>query len=117
MVSHDLGVISHFCERIAVMYAGRIVESGTTESVLAAPAHPYTKALLACSVSLDAPARQPLPIIKGVPPAAGNWPSGCPYRSRCSIALDLCAQDRPPLDGLNGHRAACHCAELVGRTA
>ncbi|MGN6187507.1 MAG: ABC transporter ATP-binding protein [Conexibacter sp.] len=113
LVSHDLGVISHFCDRIAVMYAGRVVECGPTAAVLADPGHPYTKALLACSIALDAPPRERLPIVEGSPPAPGRWPSGCPYRTRCSIARDRCAEIRPPLAGPSGHAAACHYAELL----
>jgi oligopeptide/dipeptide ABC transporter ATP-binding protein len=113
LVSHDLGVISHFCDRIAVMYAGRVVECGPTADVLAHPAHPYTQALLACSVALDAPARQRLAIIRGTPPAPGKWPSGCPYRERCLMAQDVCTEVRPPLDGSASHPAACHFAGLL----
>jgi oligopeptide/dipeptide ABC transporter ATP-binding protein len=113
LVSHDLGVISHFCDRVAVMYAGRVVECGSTVSVLAEPAHPYTRALLACSVSLATPARTRLAIIEGAPPAPGRWPSGCPYRPRCPLAQEVCAQVRPPLASGASHGAACHFATLV----
>lgn len=112
LVSHDLGVISHFCDRVAVMYAGRIVECGAVADVLSAPAHPYTRALLACSVSLNRPARERLAIIKGAPPAPGKWPSGCPYRPRCPLGESVCAEVRPPLAGRAGHRVACHLAKL-----
>jgi oligopeptide/dipeptide ABC transporter ATP-binding protein len=113
LVSHDLGVISQFCDRIAVMYAGRVVEDGPTAQVLELPAHPYTRALLACSVSLDAPARGRLPVVEGAPPAPGRWPTGCPYRVRCPLAQAVCGELRPPLDGSPDHRAACHFSELL----
>jgi oligopeptide/dipeptide ABC transporter ATP-binding protein len=113
LVSHDLGVISHFCDRIAVMYAGRVVECGPAAGVLSAPAHPYTQALLACSVALDVPARGRLALVEGAPPAPGKWPSGCPYRARCPLAQQVCAEVRPPLAGSPSHRAACHFAQLL----
>jgi oligopeptide/dipeptide ABC transporter ATP-binding protein len=113
VVSHDLGLISHFCDRIAVMYAGRVVEYGATKTVTSAPAHPYTQSLLGCSIALDAPNRQPLGVIEGAPPAPGKWPSGCPYRPRCPYAQEVCAEVRPPLRGDQARSAACHFAERV----
>jgi|HubBroStandDraft_6_1064221.scaffolds.fasta_scaffold85424_2 oligopeptide/dipeptide ABC transporter ATP-binding protein len=113
LVSHDLGAVSHFCDRIAVMYAGRVVEYGETARVLSQPAHPYTRALLACSLALDSPSRQRLAIIPGVVPAPGKWPSGCPFRARCPLAQDICAEVRPALLGDDGRRVACHVATRV----
>jgi oligopeptide/dipeptide ABC transporter ATP-binding protein len=117
LVSHDLGVISHFCDRVAVMYAGRVVECGPTAGVLSRPAHPYTRALRACSVALDAPGRGRLAVVEGAPPVPGRWPSGCPYRARCPLAQAVCAEQRPPLAGGVEHRAACHFADLLAEAS
>jgi oligopeptide/dipeptide ABC transporter ATP-binding protein len=110
LISHDLGVVAGFCERLIVMYAGQIVESGPTERLIARPAHPYTRALLASvpPISGDLPAR--LPSIPGSPPAAGTHIVGCPFAPRCPIARDVCRSVDPPLgrQEVDGHLAACH---------
>lgn len=108
-ISHDLHVVRHLCDRIAVMYLGRIVEEGPAEKVFGTPAHPYTRALLASTPSLyprdDADGDRVLP---GELPSPANPPSGCPFRTRCPIAEEACAAAVPPLDELApGWRAAC----------
>jgi oligopeptide/dipeptide ABC transporter ATP-binding protein len=111
LVSHDLGLVSHFCDAVAVMYAGRVVERGATETVLSSPEHPYTAALLECSATLGGTPHEPLPAIPGAPPAPGHWPSGCVFEPRCPLAFDRCRAERPALaSALDRQDAACHLA-------
>ncbi len=104
-VTHDLAVVSSLADDICVMYAGRIVESGTAEQVIGAPRHPYTRGLIDSVPSLHPPG-QPLPQIPGSTPQLVNLPSGCPFRPRCPRATEICATD-PPLSGTD-HPALCH---------
>jgi oligopeptide/dipeptide ABC transporter ATP-binding protein len=100
-ISHDLDVVAHLCDRVAVMYAGLIVEQGPTADVLERPKHPYTQALCAARTRVTAPAAVP-----GEPPSPSNWPPGCAFHPRCPRAIERCAKERPKL--LEGtHRAAC----------
>jgi peptide/nickel transport system ATP-binding protein/oligopeptide transport system ATP-binding protein len=111
-ISHDIGVVSHISKRIAVMYLGRIVEAGKTSVVLNAPQHPYTVGLLQ-SVPRPRPAerRQRAPL-EGDPPSPINLPSGCAFRTRCPMAVDVCASVVPPLRSIApGRFSACHRAE------
>ena len=88
-ITHDLGVVSELCERVLVMYAGKVVESGPVDAVFAAPNHPYTKALLACVPVLGRPERA-LDAIPGLPPAVDDLPPGCAFAPRCPMAIDEC---------------------------
>jgi oligopeptide/dipeptide ABC transporter ATP-binding protein len=109
LISHDLAVVSGMCERITVMYGGRVAESGTSRQVLTAPRHPYTAALIAISgaVSLDSDrSRAVLPSIRGQVPAAGAFPAGCPFRNRCDRATREC-EAVPPLERAGDHWVAC----------
>jgi oligopeptide/dipeptide ABC transporter ATP-binding protein len=108
LVSHDLGLVAHFCDTLAVMYAGRVVEHGSTDEVLRAPAHPYTVALLESTTSLTRPPRVPLPVISGAPPAPGRWPGGCVFAPRCPRRTDRCQTDRPALEPRGDRAIACH---------
>jgi peptide/nickel transport system ATP-binding protein len=99
-ISHDLDVVAHVCERVAVMYAGLVVEQGPTHEVLARPRHPYTAALCA------ARARALSSSIAGAPPSPSRWPPGCAFHPRCPRALPSCAVDLPRLP-VGPHRAAC----------
>ncbi len=105
LVTHDLGVAAAICDRIAVVYAGRVVELGPAEELLAAPRHPYTRALLAAAPRID-PARPPLVPIPGQPPAASELPAGCRYAPRCARATARCGE-RPPLAAGVRHAYAC----------
>jgi oligopeptide/dipeptide ABC transporter ATP-binding protein len=108
LVSHDLGLVSHFCDHVAVIYAGRVVERGRIDAVLSEPAHPYTVALLACSPALDAPPRRPLRAIGGAPPVPAAWPPGCVFEPRCPRAAERCRAEAPALATHDGRSAACH---------
>ncbi len=110
IVSHDLGLVSNFCDSLAVMYAGRIVEDGPTRQVLSRPEHPYTRALAACSTSIDALPRTPLAVIPGTAPTPADWPSGCLFEPRCALAFDRCVTERPALRPAGDREAACHLA-------
>lgn len=109
LISHDLAVVSGVCERITVMYGGRVAESGTSRQVLTAPRHPYTAALVdtSAAVSLDSDrSRAVLPAIAGQVPAAGAFPAGCPFRGRCDRATAEC-ESVPPLERAGDHLVAC----------
>ncbi|MEU3274246.1 ABC transporter ATP-binding protein [Saccharomonospora sp. NPDC006951] len=110
LVSHDLGLVSRFCDSIAVLYAGHVVESGSTADVLDDTSHPYTKTLLACSLKLDRPGRMPLPTLGGEPPQPGEWPSGCHFHPRCPDSQELCRIESPKFVTEAAHGAACHFA-------
>jgi peptide/nickel transport system ATP-binding protein len=96
-ITHDLGVVRYFATRVAVMYLGRIVESGPTERIFTAPRHPYTKALLASIPSLDPAQRSVKPAALGDMPSPENPPSGCHYHPRCTVRLPACAREDPPV--------------------
>ncbi|MEU1878753.1 ABC transporter ATP-binding protein [Streptosporangium sp. NPDC020072] len=110
LISHDLGVVSTFCDRVLVMYGGRVVESGTTEEIVGAPRHPYTRALLGSIPAMTGPLPRRLPSIPGSPPQAGARPPGCSFASRCPLAEDVCHEIEPRMeDGV-----ACHVATGAG---
>jgi peptide/nickel transport system ATP-binding protein len=110
MITHDLGVVAGLADRVLVMYAGRSVELGTTEEVYYAPRMPYTMGLLGSIPRIDAEGRSALTPIEGTPPSLGNLPTGCPFRPRCPLAIDVCAETEPDLDPVraSSHLAACH---------
>ena len=89
LVSHDWGVIAQVCQRAMVMYAGQLVEHGPVERLVATPAHPYTRALLACRPSAAAAGAR-LPAIPGQVPAPGTWPTGCRFGDRCQHVTPAC---------------------------
>jgi oligopeptide/dipeptide ABC transporter ATP-binding protein len=110
IISHDLAVVARIADRVAVMYAGRLVEEGPALRVLTSPRHPYTEALLNAVPTIDDPDR-PLAVIPGRVPAPTAWPAGCRFHPRCGFAWDRCALSEPPLrDG-----ARCWLAEEPGR--
>jgi len=113
-IAHDLAVVRHFCERIAVMYLGKIVEIGTREQIYERPAHPYTRALLSAVPDVTLLGKSTTRIrLEGDVPTPINPPSGCRFRTRCWKAQDICAQQEPPLTPKNnGSVAACHFPEV-----
>ncbi|MEW6566559.1 MAG: ABC transporter ATP-binding protein [Chloroflexota bacterium] len=111
-ITHDLATAKYICDRIAIMYLGRIAESGDLQEVYRMPLHPYTQALLAAVPVPDPEARRQTPMPKGEIPNPINPPTGCRFHPRCPIAREVCAQDEPELRELRpGHRVACHFAE------
>ena len=113
MISHDLGVMADIADEMLVLYAGRVMEQGAAGTVLSHPAHPYTRALLACRPRLDSPLYltrgEQLPSINGAPPRAGMQPQGCPFSSRCMQAEPRCAVLPAALRvDASGRMAACH---------
>jgi oligopeptide/dipeptide ABC transporter ATP-binding protein len=107
-ISHDFGVVSRMADDIAVMYAGRIVEHGSSKDILLGCRHPYTTALLATTPRIDVTLDR-LPAIPGRVPGPASRPSGCYFRPRCPQALDICRAERPADTRLgDGHFAACH---------
>jgi oligopeptide/dipeptide ABC transporter ATP-binding protein len=110
-VSHDLGVVRHFCERTAVMYLGRIVESAPTGVLFDAPKHPYTQLLRSASPVPDPQAPQRVLVPEGEPPSPVAPPPGCHFNPRCPFATDICREVVPPLRELGiGRLVACHHA-------
>ncbi|MFI2258002.1 ABC transporter ATP-binding protein [Streptomyces tubercidicus] len=108
LITHDLGVVADVADTIAVMYAGRIVETASVHQLYRAPAHPYTRGLLDSVPRLDRKGRQ-LYAIKGLPPSLTAIPSGCPFHPRCPLAQDICRTDPPPLyEAGPGRASACH---------
>jgi peptide/nickel transport system ATP-binding protein/oligopeptide transport system ATP-binding protein len=113
LITHDLGVVAKMADRVAVMYAGRIVEQGPAESIFSAPAHPYTVGLARSIPKLDGDRNQRLTPIQGSPPSLTNLPSGCPFRPRCPNAKAACEESYPAERELDaGHRVACHETDL-----
>lgn len=110
LITHDLGVVSQVCQRVVVMYAGEVVETGTTEEVLRQPKHPYTKALIGALPDLAQP-DQPLSAIPGESPDLRNRPRGCVFASRCAHALPICIEEPPVLEPAfieaTTHHVAC----------
>lgn len=112
MITHDLGVVSAVCERIAVMYAGTIVESGSTIDVLDDPLHPYSKGLISAVPDIDRPSHKPKGLSGHIPNLL-EPPTGCRFNPRCTLATDECKQEKPQLREIRlGRHVACH---LVSR--
>ncbi len=107
-ISHDLAVVRYFCDRVAVMYLGKIVESAPSESLYKTPRHPYTEALLSAIPSMGTGARKQRPKIKGDLPSAADPPGGCAFHTRCPIKEKRCEESVPELkETAPGHFAAC----------
>ena len=120
MISHNLAAVRHLCDRVAVMYLGRVVESGPTARVFADPRHPYTRALLAAAPRVHGPAGTARALLAGEPPSPIERPEGCPFHTRCPRAEDRCALERPvlaPVAGVGDRIAACHFRDEPARAA
>ncbi len=113
LISHNLAVVRHLCDRIAVMYLGRIIEVAPTETLFTAPQHPYTTGLLAAIPRMTFSEEGDAPAVQGDPPSPLRIPVGCRFRTRCPIAQPICEQEDPALVARSGdpaHSAACHFA-------
>ena len=110
-VAHDLGVVRHICDRVVVMYVGKVVETAPTEALYRAPRHPYTAALMAAVPVADPRVRSGMTPLQGEVPSPANPPSGCYFHPRCPHAVELCARQAPALEELApGHLVSCHRA-------
>ncbi|MFE7746974.1 ABC transporter ATP-binding protein [Nocardia sp. NPDC057455] len=115
MITHDMGIAATLADRVAVMYAGRIVETATAADLFSAPRMPYTVGLLGSIPRMDGPPRRPLIPIVGAPPAMHALPPGCSFAPRCPVAIDECRTAEPPLEAVEpGHAAACIRTAEVG---
>jgi oligopeptide transport system ATP-binding protein len=113
LITHDLGVVAGLCDRVLVMYAGRLVEAGPVEAIFADPQHPYTEGLLRSVPRLDEAGTAELRTIPGQPPNLQALPPGCAYHDRCSYAFERCVAERPVLREIApGRRKACHLEAL-----
>ena len=108
LITHDMGVVADMADRVAVMYAGRIVETGPADAIFARPRHPYTFLLLRAVPRLDDAPKRAMAVIDGTVPAYGAWPEGCRFAPRCPLAEARCTAATPPLEPIDGGRAvAC----------
>jgi oligopeptide/dipeptide ABC transporter ATP-binding protein len=115
LITHNLGVVARYANRVNVMYAGRMVEQGSARDLYARPRHPYTMGLLRSVPRLDEPRKAQLHPIDGQPPDLTRLPPGCAFAPRCPYALPRCQQEFPPLLRLpNGHLSACWVADQLG---
>jgi oligopeptide/dipeptide ABC transporter ATP-binding protein len=115
IITHNLGVVARYADRVNVMYAGRIIERGTAREVYGNPSHPYTLGLLRSVPRLDEPRRARLAPIEGQPPDLTRLPAGCAFAPRCAFRVERCAVEVPPLApiGATGHVSACWEAERL----
>jgi oligopeptide transport system ATP-binding protein len=108
IITHNLGVVARYVDRVNVMYAGRLVESGVTDVIFDHPMHPYTLGLLQSVPRLDLPRDRKLGVIQGLPPNLARVPSGCAFHPRCEFVMDRCRQERPPFEEVEeNHFSAC----------
>ncbi len=108
LITHDLSVIANMCDRVAIMYAGKIVEEASVDALFSTPRHPYTQGLLQSIPRLDTPRDLPLVPIEGKPPNLSTPFKGCAFCPRCSLALRACVSEDPPfVQSAEGHRVAC----------
>ena len=115
-IAHDLSIVKHISNRIGVMYLGHLVEMADSRGLYAQPLHPYTKTLLSAIPIADPRASRAKKriILEGEVPSPMNPPSGCPFRTRCPYATEICSQKMPDLrEASNGHFAACHNLEMI----
>jgi len=117
VITHNLGVVARYADRVNIMYAGKVIERGEANEIYSNPRHPYTVGLLRSVPRLDLPRRAKLDPIEGQPPDLINLPPGCAFRERCRWAIDKCATDTPELvETSDGHLSACFRADELGAT-
>ena len=116
-ISHDLSVVRHIANEVMVMYLGRPVEQGTRDAIFQAPAHPYTRALLASTPAVDPRHRGQRIALKGELPSPLDPPPGCAFHKRCPFATELCARERPEPRDFEGRQVACHHVETLDQPA
>jgi oligopeptide/dipeptide ABC transporter ATP-binding protein len=108
IITHNLGVVARYVDRVNVMYAGALIETGPTDVIYAEPKHPYTLGLLASVPRLDRPRKETVRAIKGLPPNMARLPRGCAFAPRCDYAMEQCKAERPVLENVGGdHCRAC----------
>lgn len=108
IITHNLGVVARYADRVNVMYAGKLVETGPTDVIFSEPKHPYTLALLSSVPRLDRPKSQSMRVIKGSPPNLARLGKGCPFAPRCAYAMDRCREEAPPMEKVGeNHLRAC----------
>ena len=108
IITHNLGLVARYVDRVNVMYAGKLVEAGTTETIFAEPKHPYTIGLMASVPRLDSPRKVAPRAIEGLPPNLAHLPDGCSFSPRCSWAMDQCHEEAPQLEAVSeGHFRSC----------
>lgn len=113
LITHNLGIIAWLCDKVAVMYAGEIVECADTETIFLDPRHPYTRALLECVPKFDQKQKQ-LMSIKGRVPNLISLPSGCKFHPRCSYAIKICSKEKPQtVEIYPGHSVSCHLLDKI----
>ena len=115
IITHNLGVVARYADRVNVMYAGKMIEQGTAREVYASPRHPYTLGLLRSVPRLDEPRKSKLVPIDGQPPDLTQLPAGCAFAPRCVYKIDRCTREVPPLEpvGTTGHLSACWVADKL----
>ena len=114
LITHDLGVVAETCDRVAIMYAGKIVEYASVTGLFERASHPYTLGLFRSLPTLGA-RRVSLPMIPGIPPDPLDYPSGCRFRTRCDMAEERCKEEPPLREIAPGHLAACHFSDRITR--
>lgn len=114
LITHDMGVVAQACDKVVVLYAGRVAESNTVHDIFGYPAHPYTRALIGC-IAQTGQVRGTLKGIPGVVPGAGDYASGCRYHPRCDLGHAVCQSDVPSLRPCGEGSVACHFSEGVSR--
>jgi oligopeptide/dipeptide ABC transporter ATP-binding protein len=111
LITHDLGLVARYAQRVNVMYSGRLVEQASVHRLFEQPRHPYTRGLLASMPRLDLPRQESLLAIEGLPPNLDERDAGCAFRARCPLAAARCSETQPWVEVAPGHRAACWRAE------